>query len=60
MLVKTDRGTITITATAEKDVRIDNLGGMSVNKVHLNAGETKSIQVPAGIYIINGTKIQVR
>ena len=31
-----------------------------VNNTKLQAGETQTIQVPAGVYVINGVKIIVK
>lgn len=50
-----------ITATATKSVHLDiyNTNGMKVEAVTLNAGESRMMMLPAGLYIVNGKKIIV-
>ena len=50
-----------ITATATKSVHLDiyNTNGMKVEAVTLNAGESRMMLLPAGLYIVNGKKIIV-
>lgn len=50
-----------ITATATKSVHLDiyNANGMKVEAVTLNAGESRMMMLPAGLYIVNGKKIIV-
>ena len=50
-----------ISATAKKSVHFDiyNTNGMKVEAVTLNAGESRMMMLPAGLYIVNGKKIIV-
>ncbi|MGP1493187.1 MAG: hypothetical protein ACTTJJ_07220 [Prevotella fusca] len=50
-----------ISATAKKSVHLDiyNTNGMKVEAVTLNAGESRMMMLPAGLYIVNGKKIIV-
>ena len=52
--------TITLMARADKDVTIHAVSGITVDKCSLNAGETRVVNVPAGVYIINGVKMVVK
>ena len=54
------KGTITIMARADKDVTIHNVRGITVNKCNLRAGDSETINVPAGVYVINGVKMVVK
>ena len=54
------KGTITIMARADKDVTVHAVNGQTVDKCNLNAGETRTVSVPAGIYVINGVKMVVK
>ena len=53
-------GSITIMAKADKDVTIHAVNGMTVDKCNLRAGETRTVAMPAGIYVINGVKMIVK
>ena len=54
------RGTITFKAAADNDVQIVKANGMKVGRVVIGAGETQTIHVPAGLYIVNGAKLIVK
>lgn len=54
------RGTITFKATADNDVQIVNVNGTKVGRVVIGAGETQTVNVPAGLYIVNGAKLIVK
>lgn len=53
-------GSITLMARADKNVTIHAVSGITVDKCSLNAGETRVVNVPAGVYIINGVKMVVK
>ena len=52
--------TMTGLNVAEVNVRVNSVSGVLVNNAKLQAGETQTIQVPAGVYVINGVKIIVK
>ena len=54
------KGIITLMARAQKDVTIHAVSGITVDKCSLNAGETRTVSVPAGVYVINGVKMVVK
>ena len=54
------KGVITLMARAQKDVTIHAVSGITVDKCSLNAGETRTVAVPAGVYVINGVKMVVK
>ena len=54
------RGSITFKASADNDVQIVKANGMAAGRVLISAGETKTINVPAGLYIVNGAKLIVK
>lgn len=58
--IATGRGYITITAGSDKRYRVSNVAGMSVGNLNLHAGESQTINVPAGLYIVNGIKVIVK
>lgn len=60
LIVKTGKGEVTISATRSQDVNIHTINGMSTKRVDLNAGDTKTITLPAGAYVVNGVKIIVK
>ena len=54
------KGTITIKADADNIYRIVTAGGQVMKNVELSAGESITINVPAGVYLVNGTKVFVQ
>ncbi len=60
MSLRTGKGTLTITSAIDNMVRISGINGVSHYNLNLSAGETKTVSVPAGIYIVNGAKILVK
>ena len=60
MSLRTGKGTLTITSAIDNMVRIIGINGVSHYNLNLSAGETKTVSVPAGIYIVNGAKILVK
>ena len=54
------KGTITITSAIDNKVKIYNTSGMHFMNVDMQAGETKTVNIPAGIYVVNGVKIIVK
>lgn len=54
------KGTITIAASKDAQYNIDNISGFNVNSLKMNEGETRTVSVPAGIYIVNGVKVIVK
>ena len=53
-------GVITIMAKAEKEVTIHAVNGQTVDKCNLRAGDSRTVNVPAGVYVINGVKMVVK
>jgi hypothetical protein len=58
--ITTGDGTITITADAAGTYRIFSAAGQTANTVVLKAGETRTVNVPAGVYLVNGVKVLVK
>lgn len=60
LIVKVGKGIVTMSASRAQDVNINSLSGMSMKRVDLNAGDTKTVNLPAGIYMINNVKVIVK
>ena len=60
LMVTPGNGVITISSTIDQNVRVNSTSGVLVNNAKMQAGETRTINVPAGIYVINGVKIIVK
>ncbi len=58
--VSTGKGQLTLHADQALQARICNINGQNVTSIQLKAGETRTISVASGIYLINGTKVMVR
>lgn len=53
-------GTITAKAQVKTVVKVYAVNGMIIATMNIEQGETKSISLPAGIYVVNNVKIIVR
>jgi len=60
LMVRAGNGSITLTATRSQAVAIHAISGVNMNRIQLNAGETKVVNLPAGIYVVNNVKIVVK
>ena len=60
LMVVAGNGAITFTSTVDQNVRVNSVSGILVENSQLQAGETRTISVPAGVYVINGVKIIVK
>ena len=59
LVLQTGKGYITATATKSVRFNIYNANGMKVETVTLNAGQSRMKTLPAGLYVVNGTKVIV-
>lgn len=53
-------GQLTVKATKDLRVSVRNVGGQTIDVKALKAGESHSVKLPSGIYVVNGTKVMVR
>lgn len=60
LVISTGSGMLTMASSISQEVDIRNLNGVLVNRISIGAGETFSVTLPAGIYIVNGTKLIVK
>lgn len=60
MMIRSGKGFITITTTADQNFTIRSLNGMTFKNVSINGGTTTTVNLPAGIYLVNNTKITVK
>ena len=60
LTVSTGRGTMTLTAASATRYATYTVGGQLVARGMLGAGETRSLAVPAGVYVVNNCKVVVR
>ena len=58
--VTTGHGFITVTSDADATYRIRTVSGQHIGALNLKAGETRTVNVPAGIYLVNGLKVLVK
>lgn len=58
--VVSGQGVITLTANQDKSVSIVSATGATTNRLDMRAGETRTVSVPAGIYIVNNVKTIVK
>ena len=52
--------TLYVRAYADVCVEVHSLSGQRVCTLHLNAGEQRAIDLPAGVYLVNGEKVLVK
>ena len=60
LAVQSGKGYVRITAGKDANVRVSTLNGMQMAKEQMYEGDTRTINLPSGIYIINGMKIIVK
>ena len=58
--VSTLNGGLEISASVTTVVRINNVCGEAVANVAIKGGETKSVHLPSGIYVVEGKKVVVK
>lgn len=54
------RGELSVVAPRTMQVTVTNLGGMVMSTTRLGAGERLSMQLPQGVYVVNGVKVIVK
>ncbi|MBR4388879.1 MAG: hypothetical protein IKT00_06855 [Prevotella sp.] len=60
LIVKTGKGIVTMSASRAQDVNIYTASGVNSKRIALEAGDTKTVNLPAGIYMINNVKVIVK
>ena len=60
LTVSVGHGTMTLTAASATRYATYTVGGQLVARGMLGAGETRSLAVPAGVYVVNNCKVVVR
>ena len=60
IIAKAGIGTLTLTGSTETNVKIFNASGEQAATLQLSAGEEKTVNVPAGVYIVDGKKYIVK
>lgn len=60
LAVSTGKGYISMSSAIDQTVSVRSLNGMTVGELNMRAGDSKSINLPAGIYVVNNVKIIVK
>ncbi len=60
LMIRSGKGLLEMEALRGQTVTVRSLAGMTVNTVSLNAGDSKTINLPSGVYIVNNVKIIVK
>ncbi len=60
LAVSAGQGSITITSTKDRHINVIATNGMNAASVNVKAGDSTTVHVPAGLYIVNGVKIIVK
>ena len=60
LMVKVGKGEVTLSATRMQDVKIRTISGIGMKSVNLNVGDTRTVKLPAGAYLVNGVKVIVK
>ena len=60
LTITSGKGFLHMTATLGQTVNILSVSGVTSRRAKLNAGESQVVNLPAGIYIVNGIKIVVK
>ena len=54
------QGELTVVAPRMMGISISTLGGMVVSRAVLRAGERLNVQLPKGVYVVNGVKVIIK
>ena len=60
LAVRTGKGFIEITSAKDQMVNVLSINGTSYSRVNMNAGDSKTVALPAGVYVVNNVKIIVK
>lgn len=60
MMIETGKGYMAITTNTDRTVSIYGISGLNINNVSTHAGERTTVNMPSGIYVVNGAKIVVK
>lgn len=60
LMVRSGKGYITLTAARGQQVNIFNGSGIQYERLSLKDGDTHTVNLPAGIYIVNNVKVIVK
>ena len=53
-------GRLTVVAPKAMDITVSNLGGAVVSRGPVQAGQRLELQLPKGVYAVNGVKVIVK
>ena len=60
LMIRSDRGMLIISASRDQEVCIRSINGVAIKDVDMKAGDTKTVSLPSGIYLVNNVKILVK
>ena len=60
LMISTGKGYMTISATKAQEVTIYSVNGVCVAKANMQGGDTQTVNMPSGVYIVNNVKIAVK
>ena len=60
LMIHTDKGSMTFTATKAQEVSIYAANGTLAAKVNMQGGDTQTVSLPSGLYVVNNVKIGVK
>ena len=59
-MIRSDKGSMTLTATRAQEVTIYSANGICVAKVNMQGNDTQTVNMPSGVYVVNNVKIAVK
>ncbi len=60
LTLTTQEGRLSVKANRDLRLSIRNLNGQTLSVASLREGETRSVALPSGIYVVNGVKVAVK
>ena len=60
LMIRSDKSCMTITSTKAQVVTIYSANGACVAKVNMQGGDTQTLNLPSGMYVVNNVKIAVK
>lgn len=58
--IRSEKGNMTLTATKAQEVTIYSSNGSTAAKIYMQGGDSKTVNLPSGLYVVNNVKIIVK
>ena len=60
LIIKTGNGTLSLLSNRDRTITVYGVNGVKIAEMELIAGQTNTIKLPIGIYVVNNKKVAIR